>query len=47
MEKFGVWPNKMKRIPLPPNTEVLNWITHCHVTWAKSRNNPKNAGAAA
>lgn len=37
-EKFGVWPNAHKGAPLvEPTTEVMNWIKHTQIKYAKRR----------
>ena len=45
-EKFGVWPNAMTRIATEPNQEVMNYIKHCNIKFAKSRNKQENRTSA-
>jgi len=36
-EKFGVWPNKLLKVPRPPSFEVLQYDKHSRIRWAKSK----------
>lgn len=36
-DKFGVWPRGLSDEPLPPNGEVLGYVRHKMIKWAKSR----------
>jgi superfamily II DNA or RNA helicase len=36
-EKFGVWPNKLEKKPVPPSLEVEMFDKHCRIRYAKSR----------
>ena len=35
--KFGVWPQGLILIEVPPDSEVLNWVRHRMIKFAKSR----------
>ena len=35
--KFGVWPQGLVLIEVPPDSEVLNWVRHRMIKFAKSR----------
>jgi DNA repair protein RadD len=35
-EKFGVWPNRLKKEPHPPSFEVQQYDKHCRIKYAKS-----------
>ncbi|MHB1952448.1 MAG: DEAD/DEAH box helicase [Sulfobacillus sp.] len=36
-EKFGVWPNQLKKIPAPPSSDVQQFDKHCRIRFAKAR----------
>jgi superfamily II DNA or RNA helicase len=36
-EKYGVWPNALKKEPGPVSLEVENWDRHCRIRYAKSK----------
>lgn len=36
-EKFGVWPNSLAKIPAKPGADVIGYIRHSQIKWAKSK----------
>jgi DNA repair protein RadD len=36
-EKFGVWPNQLRKEPRPPSFEVEQFDKHCRIRYAKGR----------
>ncbi len=36
-DKFGVWPNQLRKEPHPPSFEVEQFDRHCRIRWAKSQ----------
>jgi DNA repair protein RadD len=36
-ERFGCWPRGVETGPIDPSDEVVNWITHLNIKWAKSK----------
>jgi len=36
-DKFGVWPNKLLKVPRPPTLEVMMFEKHCRIKYAKSK----------
>ena len=45
-EKFGVWPNKLLKVPRPPSFEVEQFDRHCRIKYAKSRAKESANGTA-
>jgi hypothetical protein len=36
-EIFGVWPRGLRGVPFEPMPELLSWVRHRNIAWAKSR----------
>jgi DNA repair protein RadD len=47
-EKFGFYPPwGVTPQPITPSPEIRSWVRSRNIAWARSRNNPNNAGVAA
>ncbi|MBU6232168.1 DEAD/DEAH box helicase family protein [Patescibacteria group bacterium] len=45
-EKFGVWPNQLKKTASQPSLEIEQYDRHCRIKWAKRQQKEKHAAQA-